>query len=141
MSLKRVVLAGLLAGLVLNIGEAVLHGIVLAAATAEAMAALGRDGTSSPLGLSLLIGITFVQGLVGLWLYALLAARGVTRGRAAIVAGLALWILSAVYAAIYFGAGFPGVLAASVVWWPVAWEAVEFPLAIFVGALVFRPTK
>ena len=141
MSLKRVVLAGLLAGLVLNIGEAVLHGVVLAPATAEAMAALGRDGASSPAGLTMLIGITFVQGLVGLWLYALLSARGVTRGRAAIVAGLALWILSAVYAAIYFGAGFPSVMPAQVIWWPVAWELVEYPLAIFIGALVCRQGK
>jgi len=142
MSLQRVVLAGLLAGLLLNIGEAVLHGVVLAAATEQAMAALGRtDATSSTLGLSLLIGITFVQGLVGLWLYALLAGRGVTRGRAAVVAGLALWLLSAVYAAIYFGAGFPGVLAARVVWWPVAWELVEYPLAIFGGALLCRPKR
>jgi len=141
MSLQRVVLAGLLAGLVLNIGEAVLHGVVLAAPTAEAMTALGRTGASSALGLSLLIGITFVQGLVGLWLYALLSARGVTRGRAAIVAGLALWVLSAVYAAIYFGAGFPNVMPAGVIWFPVVWEVVEFPLAIFVGALVCRPTK
>jgi hypothetical protein len=142
MSLQRVVLAGLLAGLLLNVGEAVLHGVVLAAATEEAMAALGRtDATSSPLGLSLLIGITFVQGLVGLWLYALLSGRGVTRGRAAVVAGLALWLLSGVYAAIYFGAGFPGVLAARVVWLPVAWELVEYPLAIFVGALLCRPKR
>jgi len=138
MSLKRVVLGGLLAGLVLNVGEAVLHGVVLAAATAEAMEALGRNGASSAVGLSLLIGITFVQGVVGLWLYALLSARGVTRGRAAIVAGLALWVLSAVYSAIYFGAGFPNVLPATVVWWPVVWEVVEYPLAIFVGALVHR---
>jgi hypothetical protein len=140
MSLKRVVLGGLLAGLVLNIGEAVLHGVVLAPATADAMAALGRGAaSSSAVGLTLLIGITFVQGIVGLWLYALLSARGVTRVRAAMVAGLALWILSAVYAAIYFGAGFPNVLPAAVVWWPVAWEFVEYPLAIFIGALVHRP--
>jgi hypothetical protein len=141
MSLQRVVLAGLLAGLVLNIGEAVLHGVVLAPATAEAMAALGRSGASSPLGLSLLIGITFVQGLVGVWLYALLSSRGVTRGRAAIVAGLTLWILSAVYAAIYFSAGFPDVMPAGVIWWPVVWELVEFPLAVFIGALVCPAQK
>jgi hypothetical protein len=138
MKLSRILLAGLLAGLVLNIGEAVLHGVVLAGPTAEAMTALGRDGASSPGGLALLIGVTFVQGIIGLWLYALLAMRGVTRGRAAIVAGLTLWVLSAVYAAVYFGSGFPGVMPANVIWWPVAWELVEFPLAIFVGSLVCK---
>jgi hypothetical protein len=138
MSLMRIVLAGLLAGLVLNIGEGVLHGVVLAGPTAEAMTALGRTGVSSPAGLAMLFGITFAQGIIGVWLYALLAMRGVTRGRAAIVAGLALWVLSAVYAAVYFSAGFPGVMPANVIWLPVVWALVEFPLAIFVGALVCK---
>ena len=138
MSPSRIVVAGLLAGLVLNVGEAVLHGVVLAPATADAMTALGRTGTSSAAGLTLLIGITFVQGIIGVWLGALLAARGTGRGAAAIAAGLVLWVLSAVYAAIYFGAGLPNVMPAGVVWWPVAWEVVEYPLAIFVGALAYR---
>ncbi len=141
MRLQRVLFAGLLAGLVLNIGEALLHGFVLAPATADAMTALGRDGVSSAAGLTLLIAMTFVQGIVGLWLYALLSARGVTRGRAAVVAVLALWLLSAVYAAIYFSAGFPGVMPATVVWWPVAWEIIEYPLAVFVGALTLRKPR
>lgn len=141
MSLKRVVLSGLLAGLVLNVGEGVLHGVVLAPATADAMTALGRDGVSSAAGLTMLLGITFVQGVVGLWLVALLLGRGVTRGRAAVVAGLALWVLSAVYSAIYFSAGFPNVMPSAVLWWPVVWEIVEFPLAIFVGALTYRDAK
>jgi hypothetical protein len=106
------------------------------------MTALGRDPASSSAGgLALLIGITFVQGIVGLWLYALLSWRGVKRGRAAIVAGLALWVLSAVYSAIYFHAGFANVMPAEVVWWPVAWELVEYPLAIFAGALTLRKVK
>ena len=71
----RLILAGLLAGLVLNVGEAVLHGVVLADATVQAMAALGRSEGSSAAGLAMLIGITFVQGVVGVWLYALLLAR------------------------------------------------------------------
>jgi hypothetical protein len=138
MSLTRIVLAGLVAGLVLNIGEAVLHGVVLAGPTAEAMSALGRTGVSSPAGLAMLIGITFVQGIVGIWLYVLLAMRGVKRGRAAIVAGLTLWVLSAVYAAVYFSAGFPGVMPAGVIWWPVVWADIEFPLAIYIGSLLIK---
>ena len=47
MNARRIVLAGLLAGLVLNVGEAILHGVLLADATAEAMAALGL-GASAP---------------------------------------------------------------------------------------------
>jgi hypothetical protein len=141
MSATRWILAGLLAGLVLNVGEAVLHGVVLADATVQAMAALGRGEQSSAAGLAMLIGITFVQGVIGIWLYGLLRAKGRARGAAAIVAGLALWLLSAVYAAIYLGSGLPNLMPAAVVWWPVVWGAVEYPLAIFVGALAYREPR
>jgi len=141
MNATRIVLAGLLAGLVLNIGEALLHGVVLAQPTADALTELGRADPSTGLGLAMLIGITFVQGIVGVWLYALLSQRGTGRAAAALTAGLALWVLSAVYAAVYIGAGFPTLLPRGVVWWPVAWELVEFPLAIFIGALAYKAAR
>lgn len=138
MNVGRVILAGLLAGLVLNVGEAVLHGVVLADAMTQAMATLGRNEGSSAGGLATLIGITFAQGVVGIWLCALLLARGIPRATAALAAGVVLWVLSAVYAAIYLSAGLPNLMPATVVWWPVVWGAVEYPLAIFVGALAYR---
>ena len=138
MNLTRVIVAGLLAGLLLNLGEAALHAAVLADATAAAITALGRDPAGPNSGLASLVGITFVQGLLGLWLVALLMSRPMSRGAAAVIAGLLLWVLSAVYAATYVAAGFPGLLPDRVVWLPVAWDLIEYPLAIFVGALAYR---
>jgi len=140
MNTTRVILAGLLAGLLLNVGEAALHGVVLADATAAAITALGRTATSSNAGLGSLIGITFVQGVLGIMLVALLMSRGATRLVAAVLAGLALWASSGVYSAVYLGAGLPNVMPANVVWWPVVWELVEYPLAIFIGAFALRTT-
>jgi hypothetical protein len=134
----RVVAAGLLAGLVLNVGEAILHGVVLANATVEAMASLGRSETSSGGGLAMLIGITFIQGMLGVWLYGLLSRGRGKRIATAVCAGLTVWTLSAVYSAVYLGAGLPSLLPAAVVWTPVAWGFVEYPLAISVGALLYR---
>jgi len=139
MNVTRVILGGLLAGLVLNVGEAALHGVVLADATAAAMTALGRAATGSNAGLASLIGITFLQGVLGVMLVALLISRGATRPVGAVLAGLALWMSSGVYSAVYIGAGLPNVMPADVVWWPVAWELVEYPLAIFIGALAYKP--
>ena len=141
MNLRRVILAGLLAGLLLNLGEAALHAGVLADATAAAVTALGRDPAGSNGGLASLIGITFVQGVLGLWLVALLMSRPMSRGAAAVIAGLVLWVLSAVYAAIYVAAAYPSVLPDRVVWLPVGWDLIEYPLAIFVGALAYRTTR
>jgi hypothetical protein len=134
----RMISAGLLAGLALNVGEAVLHGVVLADATAEAMTALGRTETGSGVGLAMLIGITFVQGVLGVWLYGLLSRGREKRVATSVCAGLTVWTLSAVYSAVYLSAGLPSLLPAAVVWWPVAWGLVEYPLAIFIGALVYR---
>jgi len=141
MNLRRVILAGLLAGLLLNLGEAALHAGVLADTTAAAVTALGRDPAGSNGGLASLIGITFVQGVLGLWLVALLMSRPMSRGAAAVIAGLVLWFLSAVYAAIYLAAAYPSVLPDRVVWLPVGWDLIEYPLAIFVGALAYRTTR
>jgi hypothetical protein len=141
MKAARVVAGGLLAGLVLNVGEAALHGAVLAEPTAAAMAALGRTDASSAAGLTALIGITFLQGVLGMWLYALVVQDGMKRGPAAVAAGLTVWVLSAVYAGVYFGAGFPNLLPSSLVWIPVAWDLVEYPLAIFIGALAYREPR
>jgi len=131
----RVVAGGLLAGLVLNIGEGVLHGVLLAAPTADAMQTLGKNATGGALGLTLLVLITFAQGLVGMWLYAAIAP---SRAFAAVTIGTALWLLSVAYSAIYLYAGFPGVFPDGVVWWPVAWGWAEYPLAMIAGASIYK---
>ncbi|MEP6960494.1 MAG: hypothetical protein ABI995_00340 [Acidobacteriota bacterium] len=136
MNTKRVLIAGLLAGLVLNIGEAALHGVVIAEPTESALAALGHPVTGDPFKLTMLVLMTFGQGIVGMWLYAAIGGRA--RRHAALIVGNVLWFLSAAYAAIYLDAGFPGVFPANVVWWPVIWGWVEFPLAMLAGAAVYR---
>jgi len=135
MNTPRVIAGGLLAGLILNIGEGVLHGVLLAAPTAEAMQVLGKNAAGGALGLTLLVLITFVQGLVGMWLY---AAISPSRAFATVTIGSALWLLSVAYSAIYLYAGFPGVFPDGVVWWPVAWGWAEYPLAMIAGASVYK---
>lgn len=135
MNYKRVILGGLLAGLVLNLGEGVLHGMVIADASAAAMTALGKDINGTALGMSLLVLVTFAQGLVGVALWAAMRER--TKARAVAV-GCGVWLLSGVYSAIYFYAGYPNLLPDAIVWQPVAWELVQYPLAMVAGAAVYR---
>lgn len=135
MNTRSTVLAGLLAGLVLNVGEGLLHGVVLADQSAAAMTALGKDVAARPSGMILLVAVTFAQGLAGMWLYASMAERSRAK---AVAVGLTLWLLSGVYSAIYFYAGYPYLLPDDVVWWPVAWELVQYPLAMIAGAAVYR---
>ena len=138
MNAGRVIAAGLLAGLVLNIGEAALHGALFADATAAAMKNLGHEIVGSGSDTAQLVLITFVQGLVGLLLYAAVQPRWPAGIGTAIRVGLVLWVLSAVYSAIYLRAGFAGLMPVGVVWGPVAWELILYPLAISVGSLVHK---
>ena len=138
MNIGRAIAAGLLAGLVLNIGEAALHGALFADATAAAMKNLGHETAASGSNTVQLVLITFVQGLAGMWLYAAVQPGWKAGIATAIGVGLVLWVLSAVYSAIYLRAGFAGLMPAGVVWGPVAWELMLYPIAIAAGTFVHK---
>jgi hypothetical protein len=134
----RVVGGGLLAGLIMNVGEAVLHGALLARAGTEAYLALGRTVPADPVYLASLVVLTFAQGILAVWLYAAIRPRYGPGPAAALRAGLTVWFFSAVYAAVYLHSGLPGLLPAKVVWPPVAWDLFEFPLATLAGAAIYK---
>ena len=135
MKTGRIIATGLLAGLVLNVGEAALHGVLYADATAAAMKALGHEIVFSGTDTAQLVLITFVQGLVGMLLYVLVQPGWKAGMGTAIRVGILLWVLSGVYSAIYLRAGFAGLMPAGVVWGPVAWELLLYPVAIAAGAI------
>jgi hypothetical protein len=134
----RVVGGGLLAGLIMNVGEAILHGALLARAGTEAYLALGRTVPGHPVYLPSLVALTFAQAVAAVWLYAAIRPRYGPGPGTALRAGLTVWFFSGVYAALYLHSGFPGIFPANVVWPPVAWELVEFPLATLAGAAAHK---
>lgn len=136
--MNRLIGAGLLAGLILNVGEGLLHGVIFADASTEAMRNLGREMIASNSGMTQLILVTFVQGFLGMVLYAAVLPKWPPGIGTAIRIGLVLWVLSAVYSAIYLTAGFPGLIPADLAWGPVAWELVLYPLAIVAGSLLYK---
>lgn len=138
MNIRRFVLAGLLAGLILNIGEAVLHGLIYAEAAATVMKDLGHEITDSGWYTAQLVGITFVQGLLGMLLYYAVQPRWQAGTWTAIRVGLIMWVLSAVYSGVYLNAGFAGLIPVNIAWGPVIWELFLYPLAIITGALIYK---
>lgn len=138
MNIGRIVLGGLLAGLILNIGEGALHAVVLADAMTATYERLNVALPEAPGGLVWLAAMTFAQGILGVWLYAAMRPRLGAGPKTAVIAGLVVWALSAVYGAIYLHAGFIGVFTNDIVWTPVAWGLVEFPLAMLAGAKLYR---
>jgi hypothetical protein len=80
---------GLLAGVVINAGELVLHRVMLQERWTAAFAALGKH----PTGWTTFIPANFLVGFFTVWLYARLRPRYGPGPRTALRAGLAMWII------------------------------------------------
>ncbi len=86
----RVILGGLLAGVVINLVEYVVHGKMLERDWNDAMTALHRPAISgSAVAWFVLVG--FLVGIGMVWLYAAIRPRYGAGPRTAICAGIAVW--------------------------------------------------
>ena len=132
----RVLLGGLLAGLIINIGEFVLNGMLLTEQWANAMQALNRppDFTGTQIAAFNLLG--FLTGIGGTWLYAAMRPRYGAGAKTALCAGAALWFLSYLLPSIGYAAIglFPGRLIA----YGTAWGLVELLVGIVAGAYLYK---
>ena len=139
-NMARVVGGGLLAGLIMNVSEFVLHAVVLAAdgqQLVEKWTRAGLIGEPDPTLLAWLVLATFALGLLAVWTYAAIRPRMGPGPKTAICAGLLVWALSYLYAAVYVHAGVT-VYPAKLTWLPVAWSLVEVPAATLAGAWLYR---
>lgn len=87
----RVILGGLLAGVVINVFEFVLHGVILEEQWEAAMAALGRTMEESAGMMAIYIILGFLIGIFAVWLYAAVRPRFGPGPKTAACAGFAAW--------------------------------------------------
>jgi len=136
----RVVVGGLLAGLIMNVSEFLLHGVVLAGDGQKLMDDWNQRGLSiqpDPMMLVWLVLITFALGFLAVWTYAAIRPRFGAGPKTAICAGLAVWAMSYLYAGVYVYAGIV-ILPAKLAWFPVVWGLIEVPLATLAGAWLYK---
>ena len=131
----RVVLGGLLAGLILNIGEFLLNDVVVGSQMKSFMT---EHNFPEPGGsfIAIAVGLTFVMGIVLVLGYAMIRSRLGPGVKTAIIAGLFAWFGVYFYSGIVYGAllGIPmGAVAISTVW-----GLVEYGLAAIAGAWVYK---
>jgi hypothetical protein len=89
---SRVILCGLLAGIVLNVFDGAVYGKLLAADVEAMMRALGKP----PLAKSAMVWFItcdFLLGIVLLWFYAAIRPRFGAGPRTAVIAGVAMWVV------------------------------------------------
>lgn len=87
----RVILGGLLAGIVINLVEFVVHGKMLMAEWNSALAALGRPGAMAGGAMVWFVISGFLVGIGMVWLYAAIRPRYGAGPRTAICAGIGAW--------------------------------------------------
>lgn len=86
----RVLLGGLLAGVIINAGEFFMNGVVLGRDWDAAMKALGRTMPPSALVVFAIWG--FLAGISAIWLYAAARPRFGPGAKTAALTGYAFWI-------------------------------------------------
>ncbi len=133
-NLGRVILGGLLAGVIFNISEFLLNEKVIKDANEAAMKALGKTVPQSGSAMAVWIVFGFVMGFLAVWLYAVGRPRfGAGAGTAA-RAGVFFWVLT-------------GLMPQIVMWnlglFPLSgltliWTLVETVVATVVGAWLYK---
>jgi hypothetical protein len=134
-NMGRVLLGGLVAGLILNIGEWVLNGIVLAKDMKDFFAKCNLP-EPGPNFLVIAVGITFVLGIVMVLGYAAIRTRFGPGPKTAIIAALFAWFGVYLYQnLIGFGLG---IVPLRLMLIALAWGLVEYILASLAGAALYK---
>jgi hypothetical protein len=130
-----VVKGGLVAGLIMNVSEFILNVPVLGAQMEEDFKAhnITPPGNNE---MALFTIVTFVLGLLAVYLYAAVRPRFGAGPATAAKAGILVWLLAYVYASVFFGAF--GLSAWSLIAFALAWGLVECIVATMAGAYFYK---
>ena len=133
-NVARVILGGLLAGLVMNISETVLNLYVIGDASAAALQRLGLEfpGTHQ---IFIFIAMTFLLGIITIFVYAGLRPRFGAGAKTAVIAALVVWLTSMLPA---FGDVVIGMTPANLLVIAGAWSLVEMIVAAIAGAWLYK---
>ncbi|MDQ5844767.1 MAG: hypothetical protein M3539_05670 [Acidobacteriota bacterium] len=135
MNYGRILLGGLLAGLVLNIGEFLLNDYVMGNQMRDFMTRhnFAEPGTNFMI---VAVGLTFVMGIVLVLGYALIRPRLGAGVKTAIITGLLAWFCVYLYSGIINGVLF-GIPTGTMVMVAV-WGLVQYAVAAVAGAWLYK---
>jgi hypothetical protein len=132
----RVLLGGLLAGVVINIFEFVTNGVVLRADWGQVMQALGKAPAPSGSAIAIYNVWGFLAGIAAVWIYAAIRPRYGTGATTAVRAGIVVWGLAVFLANV---ANYPsGVFPTRLLVITAIVALVEIPIATILGAWLYK---
>jgi hypothetical protein len=135
LNLGRVILGGLVAGLVINISEAILNTVVIGAQMdtllkARNMPALGNSAIAA------FVFLGFLLGIVTMWLYAAIRPRYGAGPGAAVMAALIVFFLAYIYPTA--GLVIMGFMSSGLMLVIVGWGLIEIVIASVAGAWLYQ---
>lgn len=138
MNVSGIIKGGLLAGLVINIGEIILNRFIVADSWEGVAAFLGYEQSGIDVAMPILMG--FLMGIAGVWLYAIARPRLGAGPETAFKIGLVAWFFAWFWQNVSFmtrGDLFPmELLLISTVW-----TLIETPLAVIAGAWLYTEVE
>jgi hypothetical protein len=132
----RVLLGGLLAGVVINISEWFWNAVVFMKDIQDAMAALNKPVNMGGGFVAVMVGWGFLVGILAVWVYAAVRPRFGAGPKTALRTGLMLWLLVYVQATISFSP--MGLFPARLMLLGLPISLVEIVLATLAGAWVYK---
>lgn len=133
-NVPRLVLSGLVAGFVINLGELAVNVWIFGDLWAEALAPFGVTLDVPAL---VLWGVgSFILGIVGVWIYAAIRPCYSAGAGTALRAALAMWAVTYLYVVI--GLLGTGTMPRGLLLGALVWGLVEMGAAMYVGAWLYR---
>ncbi len=131
----RVILGGLVAGLVFNVLEFLLNGLILGGQWASTMEQYNMPMPGAGFYVWIILW-AFVAGLLLVWLYAGLRPRFGAGPKTAILAGLAVWFFWGLFRAVDYAS--MGMIGGGLLWAYLIWTLIELPLVSLIGAALYK---
>lgn len=131
----RVIMGGLLAGLVMNISETILNVPIVGPQMEAQLKAMNLP----PIGgsaIGVFVLVTFLAGIVTVWLYAAIRPRYGAGPKTAACAGLAVWALYYFFPGLGFNA--MGIFPTGLIIIGFIWSLVEMVIAAIAGAWLYQ---
>jgi hypothetical protein len=130
----RVLLGGIVAGIIMDAIEYVLHTYVIAEQEGVAMKALGVQLMNG--AIPIFLGLGIVTGIVTIWLYAAARPRYGAGAKTAVMIAIAVWIIG--YAIPDFGIAGQGLFSMRLMCMEAALGLVEAIIATLAGAALYE---
>ena len=137
-NITRVLLGGLLAGLVIGVGEYILSELVLDGQLAEVLAEAGTGELGGGQIVALAI-VALLYGIALIWIYAAIRPRFGPGPKTAVVAGLTMWVVAWLLVSAYMIV--IGVYPAGLMIAATVWGLFELLIAAVAGAWLYQESE